>query len=101
MSARDRPARQRGPTMITTAVEIDREFRVAIAHTEASTAEVRMARALFDVHALDARPDTVADALSAAARLVDMGLLPSQVRRLFGNGGQMHDLVTEAVAAVR
>ena len=87
--------------MITIATDIDREFRVAMARTGASADEVRMARAVFQVQALDARPDTVADALSVAARLVAKGLLPSQVRRLYGNGGQMFDLVREAVDAIR
>ena len=37
----------------------------------------------------------------AAARLIDGGKVvsPSQVRRLYGNGGQMFDLVCEAVTA--
>lgn len=78
--------------------EIDREFRIAIAHGAASTDEVRLARALFDVNAVDPSPANVALVLGAAARLY---LIPSQVRRLYGNGHQVYDLVNEAVAAAR
>lgn len=86
---------------IHTAADMDREFRSAIAHGAATTDEVRMARVLFEVNAIDTRPANVGHALGAAARLIDGGKVvsPSQVRRLFGNGGQMHDLVTEAVVA--
>lgn len=78
--------------------EIDREFRVAIAHGAATTDEVRLARALFDVNAVEPRPANVALALGAAARLT---VSPSQVRRLYGNGYGTYELVTEAVAAAR
>ena len=90
---------------IHTAADLDREFRSAIAHGAATTDEVRMARALFDAHALELVahnvPRSVSHALGAAARLIDGGKVvsPSQVRRLYGNGGQMFDLVCEAVTA--
>lgn len=88
---------------IHTAADMDREFRSAIAHGAATTDEVRMARALIEVHALEVPAHNVArgigHALGAAARLIDGGKVvsPSQVRRLYGNGGQMFDLVCEAV----
>lgn len=83
---------------------IEREFRTAAAHGAATRDEICMARALFDVHAVEVTSTyhrdvtaAVTVALGAAARL--SGLMPSQVRRLYGNGATTHDLVDEAVAA--
>ncbi|AGU91939.1 hypothetical protein ADAWI_17 [Mycobacterium phage Adawi] len=105
---RDRPAAAgKGVKMSTispfTAQAIDREFRSAIAHGATTADEVRLARALFDVHAVEVTSTyhrditaAVTVALGAAARLT---LQPSQVRRLYGNGQLTYDLVNEAVAA--
>jgi hypothetical protein len=84
---------------IHTAADIDREFRTAIAHTEASTIEVQIARALFEVGAIDASPKNVAHALGAAARINAGYVSASMVRRNYGAGGITHDMVTEAVVA--
>lgn len=80
--------------------DIDREFRTAIQHG-ADTDEVRLARALFDVNAIEPHPHNVAHALNAAAIINRRGLMPSQIRRLYGSGGSTYDYVTEAVAATR
>lgn len=69
-----------------------RRIRVAAAHLGSTSDEVRLVRAILDVHATD----NVEAAFGAAARLT---LMPSQVRRLYGNGGLTYDLVNEAVAA--
>ncbi|AKF14685.1 hypothetical protein SEA_ALANGRANT_20 [Mycobacterium phage AlanGrant] len=74
------------------AAVLDRRIREAAAHLGSSTDEVRLARAILEVHATD----DVVVAFGAAARLT---LLPSQVRRLYSNGYGTYDLVNEAVAA--
>lgn len=81
--------------------EIDREFRVAVAHTEASTVEVQIARALFDLDVIEAKPANVGHALGAAARINAGFVSASMVRRNFGAGGITHDFVSAAVAAAR
>ena len=84
--------------------EIDREFRVALLH-DIDANEVRMARALLDVNAVEVNPRnvyaSVVVALGAAAIINRRGLMPSQIRRLYGNGGHTYDYVTKAVAAAR
>ena len=86
------------------ALDIDREFRTALAHG-ATTDEVRMARVLIEVNAVEVNPRNthaaVSTALGAAARLIAGGQFvhPGQVRRLYGNGGITYDLVNEAVTA--
>lgn len=87
--------------MITTATEIDREFRVAVAHTEASTVEVQIARALFDLGIIDAAPRNVATALSAAARLNAAAISASVIRRNYPVGGLTHDFVSAIIMATR
>ncbi|AER48935.1 hypothetical protein SEA_DONNY_21 [Mycobacterium phage Donny] len=83
-----------------TQMEIDREFRTAAAHGAADRYEIRIARVLFEVNAIEPRPANVAHALGAAARILDCGkVMPSQIRRLYGNGGLTYDLVTNAVQA--
>ena len=71
---------------------LDRRIRVAAAHLGSTSDDVRLVRAILEVHATD----NVEVAFGAAARLT---LMPSQVRRLYGNGGLTYDLVNEAVAA--
>jgi len=79
-------------------ITFERELRIARAHLGASTDEVRMVRALVDVHAVESTNLEVA--FGAAVRLYDNGLVhPGQVRRLYGNGGSTYDLVNDAVAA--
>lgn len=79
--------------------EIDREFRVAIQHTQAPTVEVQIARALFDLGIIPAAPRNIAWALGAAARLEAGYLSASLIRRNYGAGQLTHELVTAAVAA--
>ncbi|AHB79339.1 hypothetical protein JAMAL_19 [Mycobacterium phage JAMaL] len=77
------------------AAALEYRIREAVAHTGSPVNEVRMARAILSVHATD----DVVVALGAAARLEAQGILPHQVRTLYGNGYSCHKLVNEAVAA--
>lgn len=86
---------------IHTATNMDREFRTAIAHGAATTDEVRMARVLFEVDAIDTAPRNVGHALGAAARIIASGVIVTtgQVRTLYPNGGSVYNLVNAAVSA--
>lgn len=79
--------------------QIDDEFKRAAAHTGSGSDEIRLARALMDVGAVEAYPVNVALALSAAARLDEQSITPSCVRRNYPMGRQTHAFVREVVSA--
>lgn len=79
---------------------LDHEFRAAV-RTGTDTDEVRLARALIDVGAVDACPDNVVLALSAAARLKGLRIFPGTVRRSYNMGGITRNYVDQAIAICR
>ena len=81
------------------AFQMNEEFKVAVAHTGSDSNEVRIARALFSVEAIESFPANVSLALSAAAMIAEQGITASQVTRNYPIGGTTHNWINKVVSA--
>ncbi|AON96927.1 hypothetical protein BI081_gp180 [Mycobacterium phage Tonenili] len=90
-------------------IAVNRDLRDAVAKGEATDEQVRYARALIEVHAVDVSPyygsrqKDVRFALDVAAHLIASGkfVTTHQVRSLYPVGGLTYDLIRDLIAEVK
>ncbi|ACH62828.1 hypothetical protein SCOTTMCG_183 [Mycobacterium phage ScottMcG] len=95
-------------TLYIASAALDRDFADAVRKGEATGDQVRYARALIEVHAVDvspyygARQKDVRFALDVAAHLIASGkfVTTHQIRSLYPAGGLTYDLIRDLIAEV-